>query len=136
MAGVLVDILCVVGAMDPGAMVNAGPYVALVDMNKCQSAKGGSNPASGSVTNYANAVVDVTRASNSDPMIGKVWLTFTQEGGEADVFAYLSATQSPAAARVVPGVRHPRLECRRRWRSRRGGVGRLLGRSGRLVWTR
>jgi len=96
--GSLNMVLCVVGAMDPGAMVNAGPYVALVDMNKCQSAKGGGSPASGSATNYANAVVDVTRASNNDPMIGKVWLTFTQEGGEADVFAYLSATKSPAEA--------------------------------------
>src|SRR5689334_21699225 len=96
--GSLNMVLCVVGAMDPGAMVNAGPYIALVDMNKCQGAKGGGSPASGSATNYANAVVDVTRPSNNDPMIGKVWLTFTQEGGEADVFAYLSATKSPTEA--------------------------------------
>ncbi len=96
--GSLNMVLCVVGSMDPGAMVNAGPYVALVDMNKCQSAKGGSSAAAGSAANYANAVVDVTRSSNDDPMIGKVWLNFTQDGGAVSVYAYLSATQSPAAA--------------------------------------
>src|SRR5579862_759258 len=91
-------VLCVVGAMNPGAMVNAGPYVALIDMNKCQAAKGGSSAAAGSAANYANAVVDVTRASNADPMIAKVWMTFTQEGGQTSVYAHLSATQSPTQA--------------------------------------
>jgi hypothetical protein len=96
--GSLNMVLCVIGSMDPGDMVNAGPYVALVDMNKCQNAKGGSSAAAGSAANYANAVVNVTRASNSDPMIGKVWLTFTQEGGAVTVYAHLSATQSPSTA--------------------------------------
>lgn len=91
-------VLCVVAAMDPGDMVNAGPYVALVDMNKCQNAKGGSSAQSSGATNYANAVVDVTRDSNSDPMIGKVWLSFTQQGSLTQVYAHLSATQSPATA--------------------------------------
>lgn len=85
-------VLCVVGAMDPGEMVNAGPYIALIDMNKCQSNGGGSS----GVTNYATATVDVTRADNSSPMIGKVWLSFTSDGGVANVYAYLSATQSPS----------------------------------------
>lgn len=92
-------VLCVVGAMNPGAMVNAGPYIALIDMNKCQAAKGGSSAAAGSAADYAHAVVDVTRASNSDPMIGKVWMTFTENGGgETSVFAHLSATRSPSDA--------------------------------------
>src|SRR5579863_2813649 len=64
--GSLNMVLCVIGSMDPGDMVNAGPYVALVDINKCQSAKGGSSAASTGATNYASAVVNVTRASNSD----------------------------------------------------------------------
>src|SRR5690348_17465911 len=76
--GSLNMVLCVIGSMDAGDMVNTGPYVALVDMNKCQTDKG-NNSASGGATNYANAVVDVTRASNSDPMIAKVWLSFTEE---------------------------------------------------------
>ena len=91
-------VLCVVGSVNAGALVNAGPYLALVDMNKCQSNKGSGSAASAGATNYANAVVNVTRASNSDPMIAKVWLSFTEQGNATDVFAYLSATQSPAAA--------------------------------------
>jgi hypothetical protein len=90
-------VLCVIGAMNPGAMVNAGPYIALVDMNKCDSKGGGSDSAVGA-TNFANAVVDVTRATNADPMIGKVWLSLSQGGDSSNVFAYLSATQSPADA--------------------------------------
>lgn len=73
-------VLCVIGSMDPGDMVNTGPYLALVDMNKCQSQRGGSSGASAGATNYANAVVNVTRASNSDPMIAKVWLSLTEQG--------------------------------------------------------
>ena len=77
--GSLNMVLCVIGAMDPGAMVNAGPYLALVDINKCQSAKGGSSAASAGATDFANAVVNVTRASNNDPMIAKVWLSLTEQ---------------------------------------------------------
>jgi hypothetical protein len=91
-------VLCVIGGLNTGAMVNAGPYIALVDMNKCNS-KGGGSSSSAGATDFATAVVDVTRATNADPMIGKVWLSMTEQGGgSTDVFAYLSATQSPANA--------------------------------------
>jgi len=96
--GSLNMVLCVVGSMDAGDMVNAGPYVALVDMNKCQSAKGGDSSGSAGATNYANAIVNVTRATNNDPMIAKVWLSFTEQGNPIKVYAYLSATQSPTQA--------------------------------------
>src|SRR5450631_3844398 len=89
-------ILCIFGSMGAGSMVNTAPYIALVDMNKCDS-KAASNGAAGA-TNYATAVLDVTRASNSDPMIGKVWLSMSDQGGALDVFVRLSATQSPSAA--------------------------------------
>src|SRR5436305_15108626 len=59
-------VLCIFGSMGAGSMVNAGPYIALVDMNKCD-AKQASAAAAGA-TNYATAVLDVTRASNTDPM--------------------------------------------------------------------
>jgi hypothetical protein len=90
-------VLCVIGSMDPGAMVNAGPYLALVDMNKCQN-KGGGSAASAGATNYASAVVNVTRSSNSDPMTAKVWLSMTEQGSSTNVLAYLSAVQSPTDA--------------------------------------
>jgi uncharacterized lipoprotein NlpE involved in copper resistance len=89
-------VLCVIGAMNAGDMVNQGPYIALVDMNKCDSKSGSSS--AGGATNYASAVVNVTRTSNADPMIGKIWLSLTEDGGSKDVLAYLSATQSPSAA--------------------------------------
>ena len=89
-------VLCVIGGTDPADMVNTGPYVALVDMNKCNS-KNASAAAAGA-TDYASAVVNVTRASNSDPMIAKVWLSVTEQGSTTSVYAYLSATQSPTTA--------------------------------------
>ncbi|HEV7612245.1 MAG TPA: hypothetical protein VGO37_10245 [Steroidobacteraceae bacterium] len=89
-------VLCVISSMDAGAMVNVGPYIALVDMNKCDS-KASSSGAAGA-TNYANAIVDVTRTSNSSPMIGKVWLSMAEGQGTTDVYAYISATQSPTAS--------------------------------------
>ncbi|MFM2289495.1 MAG: hypothetical protein RL684_2638, partial [Pseudomonadota bacterium] len=88
-------VLCVFGSMGAGDMVNTGPYIALVDMNKCD-AKQASGAAAGA-TNYATAVLDVTRTSNNDPMIGKVWLSMTEEGNSVDVFVHLSATESPSA---------------------------------------
>ena len=79
-------------------MGNSGPYLALVDINRCQAAKGQSSAASAGAANYANAIVNVTRDSNSDPMVAKVWLSLTQQGSSTNVYAYLSATQSPATA--------------------------------------
>jgi hypothetical protein len=89
-------VLCVIGGMSAGDMVNTGPYIALIDMNKCESKGNGSNSTVAGATNYATAVVNVTRASNADPMIGKLWLSMTENGGTTDVFAYLSASQSPS----------------------------------------
>jgi hypothetical protein len=91
-------VLCIIGALDPGDMVNSGPYIALVDVDKCNNKGGGSNSSATGATNYATAVVNVTRASNSDPMIGKVWMSLTQQGQSMNVYAYLSATQSPTDA--------------------------------------
>ena len=96
--GSLNMVLCVIGSMDPADLVNAGPYLALVDIDRCQNAKGGSSAASAGAKNFANAVVNVTRASNSDPMIAKVWLSMTEQGVSNNVYAYVSATQSPATA--------------------------------------
>jgi hypothetical protein len=88
-------VLCIVGSMGAGAMVNAGPYIALVDMNKCDAKK--ASGAAAGATNYATAVLDVTRTSNNDPMLGKVWLSMSEEGNAVDVFIHLSATESPSS---------------------------------------
>jgi hypothetical protein len=90
-------VLCVIGSTSPGSMVNTGPYLALVDMNKCNN-KGGGSSSSAGATNYATAVMNVTRTSNADPMIGKMWLAVSDGGGNTEVYAYLSATQSPSSS--------------------------------------
>ena len=66
----------------------------------CQANNGGSSSASAGATNFANAVVEVTRASNSALMIGKVWLSLTEEGSTTNVYVYLSAN-------TVAGERPP-----------------------------
>jgi hypothetical protein len=106
-------VLCVFGSMGAGAMVNTGPYIALVDMNKCD-AKRASGAAAGA-TNYATAVLDVTRATNGDPMIGRVWLSMTEEGSPVDVYVHLSATESPSTA-------HPYGLFRLDYLGKKGGV--------------
>lgn len=87
-------VLCVIHAMNASSQVNAGPYIALVDMNKCDSKQASSSSAG--ATSFATATVDVTRATNNDPMVGKVWLSMSQEGKDNDIFAYLSVTASPS----------------------------------------
>ena len=98
-------VLCIMDAMKPADMVNKGPYVALVDKNKCDSksqsstsnSTGGASGAT-AAPDYMNAVVDVTRASDSDPMIGKIWMSMTEQGNPVDIYVHATATQSPTDA--------------------------------------
>lgn len=96
-------VLCIMNSLRPADMVNAGTYVALVDKNKCDTTQraNASNSASGAsgasaAPDYMNAVVQVTRASNTDPMLGKVWMSMTQNGHAVDIYVSINATQSPA----------------------------------------
>lgn len=96
-------VMCIMNSMKPAAMVNKGPYVALVDMNKCDSKKQSSTSnatagASGATAapNYMNAVVDVTRTDASTPMLAKIWMSMTEEGFPIDIFVHMTATTSPA----------------------------------------
>lgn len=98
-------VLCIMDAMRPADMVNKGDYIALVDKSKCDaksqaSASNSTSGASGASTtpDYMTAVVNVTRASNSDPMLAKIWMSLTEEGHAADIYVHLTATQSPTDA--------------------------------------
>jgi len=96
-------ITCIMHSMRPDALVNEGPYVALIDKNKCDSSKSGSGGSSTDASasqapEYMTAVVDSTRASNSDPMLVKAWISFSEEGKALTVFAHISATEAPSAA--------------------------------------
>ena len=69
-------VLCIMDAIKPADMVNKGDYIALVDMNKCdsnhQSSTSDSSAGSSGATstpNYMTAKVNVTRASNSSAHI-------------------------------------------------------------------
>src|SRR6185312_9451391 len=87
------------------ALVNKGPYLALVDKNKCDAEKRSSTANAGSTSegaqsaaSYVTATVDSTRASNSDPMIAKVWLDLDEEGMHQTIYVHVSATQAPSAS--------------------------------------
>lgn len=97
-------IACVMSSMRPDALVNQGPYVALVDQNKCDAAKQTSTANSGSAAgatqapDYMNAVVNSTRSSNSTPMIVSAWITLNQQGAPVTIYAHISATTAPSSS--------------------------------------
>ncbi|HEY8101060.1 MAG TPA: hypothetical protein VIF82_09910 [Burkholderiaceae bacterium] len=98
-------VLCIMNAMSPAAMVNAGPYIALVDKNKCDtsgrdSASNSSSTSSGAgaAPNYMNAIVDVTRADNVSPMVFKAWMSLTEQGHLTTVYVKGSVTQAPSTS--------------------------------------
>ncbi|MEJ1966884.1 MAG: hypothetical protein WDO56_37235 [Gammaproteobacteria bacterium] len=97
-------IACIMHALSADALVNDGPYIALVDKNKCDSAKRSSTSNAGSTSegaqaaaSYITAVVNSTRASNSDPMITKAWLEIAEEDKHQTINVHISATQAPTA---------------------------------------
>jgi hypothetical protein len=93
-------IACVMASMRPDALVNQGAYVALIDQNKCDSAKSGSSDSSGGsqAPNYMTAVVQSTRASNTDPMLVSAWISINQQNTPVTVFAHISATEAPSSS--------------------------------------
>ena len=98
-------IVCIMHALSADALVNKGPYLALVDKNKCDAEKRSSASNAGSTSDgaqaaasYVTAIVDSTRASNSDPMIAKVWLDIAEEGKHQTIYVHVSATAPPSAS--------------------------------------
>lgn len=96
-------IACVMHSMRPDALVNAGPYIALIDQNKCDSAKSsaatsGAGATGAQAPKYMTAVVNSTRASNKDPMLVSAWISIDQDGTPATVYAHIAATEAPSDA--------------------------------------
>jgi len=96
-------IACIMHALSADALVNQGAYIALVDKNKCDSAKRSSTSNAGSTSDgaqaaasYITAVVNSTRASNSDPMITKAWLEIAEEDHHQTINVHISATAAPS----------------------------------------
>lgn len=97
-------ITCVMSSMRPDALVNQGPYVALIDRNKCDAQKESSASNSSSSTgatqapDYMTAIVNSTRASNTDPMLVSAWISINQDQTPVTVYAHISATVAPSAS--------------------------------------
>jgi hypothetical protein len=95
-------ITCIMSAMKPDALVNQGSYIALVDENKCDanSRSSTSNSSGGDgaqAASYTTTTVNSTRASNSDPMLVKVWLDEENDGQPSTIFVHITATEAPSA---------------------------------------
>ncbi len=115
-------IMCFMGALRPDLMVGKGAtptsevtYLALVDEAQCdsqsvdqgpqnQSASAGaaSNAKSASIS-YTEAIVSVSKASVTAPMIAKAWILFkAQEEGENDQVIYTITTVDGAPSDEEP----------------------------------
>src|SRR3954469_16777354 len=93
-------ITCIMSAMRPDALVNDGPYIALVDMQKCDpNARASTDNASGATgaSSFATATVNSTRTSNVDPMRARIWLEDPESQG-ALISINLSASAAPTAS--------------------------------------
>jgi hypothetical protein len=95
-------IMCIIGAMRGDAMVNQGPYVALIDQSKCEgrgdsSKSTSTNAGASNVTDYTYTVVESSQASDSAPLVMKAWLHDEQGNGgspvKVTIYAYVVATE-------------------------------------------
>ncbi len=95
-------IMCLLGALRPDAMVNAGNYVALADKTKCQSnkavASNSSNSGGAVQANYMRGIVNATRASNSAPMRVRIWFENQEDALSMDIYIDLTVSEAPSAA--------------------------------------
>src|ERR1022692_1189690 len=96
-------ITCFMSSMRPDALVNQGNYVALVDKNKCDpkaqssTSNSGSSGGGSQAADYMTAIVNSTRASNSDPMIAKIWVSDVEQDHSATIFVHTAATAAPTS---------------------------------------
>jgi hypothetical protein len=97
-------IVCFMSAMRPDALVNEGNYIALVDQNQCDknhrssSSNSGAGDGATQSADYMTATVNSSRASNTDPMIAKIWIADDNENGQSTIYAHLSASDAPSTA--------------------------------------
>lgn len=91
------DILCFMRNLKAGEMVNQGTYTALVNMADCSTGQQDQNNNRG--PDNITAIVESTRASNSDPQLVKVWIPrMEEEGFTTQIRAMAVVRQSPTEA--------------------------------------
>ncbi len=90
------NIMCYMSSMKPAALVNQGPYAALVNGAKCESDGSGSD-ATNTGTQYQRVTVDASRGSETDPMRVKVWVPndHEDEGVSGDIYVNVTASKAP-----------------------------------------
>ncbi len=108
------SILCAVGQTRYDSMLNKGAYIALIDESLCDASKSDASSAGESSQNqssssgmpdYTTFTVDITRADNNSPQIGKVWVhEKAKQGGNSDmdgeklIFVKLTITEGKSDA--------------------------------------
>ncbi|MDY6825196.1 MAG: hypothetical protein SWH68_15610 [Thermodesulfobacteriota bacterium] len=94
----------VLGAMNQSAyteFVNEGPYKALVEpIGKSDSGQSGATSTSTTTESLQEMIIDVTRDSNDDPMIIKIWLTENEGPGNMPMLVrgYFEVTEGVSDA--------------------------------------
>ena len=93
-------ITCIMAAMRADALVNDGPYTALIDQTKCdpqsRSSAGNADSTAGA-SSFMTATVDSTRTANDVPMRAKIWIDDAESQG-ATIFVNMSASAPPSDA--------------------------------------
>ncbi|MEO8297153.1 MAG: hypothetical protein ABI574_05020 [Burkholderiales bacterium] len=95
-------ITCILSAMRPDALVNTGPYAALVDESKCNSesrsssANAGSDSSGSAGPTYMTALVNSSRTTNDDPMRVRTWIDQVEGDKAMTIFVNTSATAAPS----------------------------------------
>lgn len=94
------DILGVIQESGYQTFMNAGPYKALVKkVGESEESQGGTSTTSTTSENLQEIILDVSRASDSDPMIIKVWVREEDGpgGGVMLIRGYFTVTQGVSA---------------------------------------
>src|SRR6185312_17377393 len=92
-------ITCIMAAMRADALVNDGPYTALIDQAKCDpesrsSTSNADNTAQAST--FMTATVDSTRTSNDVPMRARIFIDDPEGSGDATIYVNVSASAPPS----------------------------------------
>lgn len=89
------NLLCFLGGVAPHLMVNEGDYIALIDMNSCNSSGSGSQSSNTGIEYFA-VQANSSRASNSTPMVSKIWYEVPRSGFTFKVPIYTTASVAPS----------------------------------------
>lgn len=105
------SVMCFLSAVLPGnpigsGVINQGPYVAMVDQNKCSPSTSGSK-SSNSGPKYQSAIVNealVGQADGSLPLQTSVWFSSTSSGVTSTLNGFANSLQGSAGTSVVDGT--------------------------------